>query len=162
MPAGVTIRLRRTLRVAPNRVCCNALLAAYARARHPQWAKVLSSGISILTEHITHCLQLLACVCCCCVGLFLEFSGYFVHHSSCAISFRPLAMCVQALVLLGAMWEAGAELQPDTVSYNAALKACGSAREIATAMQARPLLLAHALQGIPGCRCVVRGLVLIY
>ena len=39
-------------------------------------------------------------------------------------------------MLLGAMWEAGAELQPDTVSYNAALKACGSAREIATAMQA--------------------------
>ena len=38
--AGVTIRLRRTLRVAPNRVCCNALLAAYARARIPQWAKV--------------------------------------------------------------------------------------------------------------------------
>lgn len=45
-------------------------------------------------------------------------------------------MPAQALVLLGAMWEAGAELQPDTVSYNAALKACGSAREIATAMQA--------------------------
>ena len=42
VPAGITIRLRRTLRVAPNRVCCNALLAAYARARHPQWAKVRS------------------------------------------------------------------------------------------------------------------------
>lgn len=78
-PSNLTIRLRRTLRVAPNRVCCNALLAAYARARHPQWAK--------------------------------------------------------ALVLLGAMWEAGAELAPDTVSYNAVLKACGSARQIATAMQ---------------------------
>ena len=49
---------------------------------------------------------------------------------------QVLGAPVQALVLLGAMWEAGAELQPDTVSYNAALKACGSAREIATAMQA--------------------------
>lgn len=38
-------------------------------------------------------------------------------------------------MLLGAMWEAGAELAPDTVSYNAVLKACGSARQIATAMQ---------------------------
>ncbi|GAB4822151.1 hypothetical protein N2152v2_009197 [Parachlorella kessleri] len=28
-------------RVAPNRVCCNALLAAYARARPPQWQKAL-------------------------------------------------------------------------------------------------------------------------
>lgn len=27
-------------RVAPNRVCCNALLAAYARAKPPQWQKV--------------------------------------------------------------------------------------------------------------------------
>lgn len=44
----------------------------------------------------------------------------------------------QALVLLGAMWEAGAELAPDTVSYNAVLKACGSARQIATAMQVSP------------------------
>lgn len=27
-------------RVTPNRVCCNALLAAYARAKPPQWHKV--------------------------------------------------------------------------------------------------------------------------
>ncbi len=27
-------------RVAPNRVCCNALLAAYARAKPHQWQKV--------------------------------------------------------------------------------------------------------------------------
>lgn len=45
---------------------------------------------------------------------------------------------LQALVLLGAMWEAGGELAPDTVSYNAALKACGSAGQIATALQVRP------------------------
>ncbi len=44
---------------------------------------------------------------------------------------------MQALVLLGAMWEAGGELAPDTVSYNAALKACGSAGQIATALQVR-------------------------
>ena len=41
----------------------------------------------------------------------------------------------QALVLLEAMWEAGGELAPDTVSYNAALKACGSAAQICTALQ---------------------------
>eukprot|EP00884_Botryococcus_braunii_P023325 jgi/Botrbrau1/9677/Bobra.0201s0011.1 len=28
-------------RVTPNRVCCNALLAAYARAKPPQWEKAL-------------------------------------------------------------------------------------------------------------------------
>lgn len=28
-------------KVAPNRVCCNALLAAYARAKPPQWQKAL-------------------------------------------------------------------------------------------------------------------------
>jgi hypothetical protein len=27
-------------RIAPNRVFCNALLAAYARAKPPQWEKV--------------------------------------------------------------------------------------------------------------------------
>ena len=27
-------------RIAPNRVCCNALLAAFARARPAQWQKV--------------------------------------------------------------------------------------------------------------------------
>lgn len=47
------------------------------------------------------------------------------------------AAVAQALLLLGAMWEAGCELTPDTVSYNAVLKACGAAGEIATAMQAR-------------------------
>ncbi len=34
------IRFRCATRVAPNRVCVNALLAAYARARPVQWAKV--------------------------------------------------------------------------------------------------------------------------
>lgn len=29
------------VRVAPNRVCCNALLAAYARAKPPQWQKAV-------------------------------------------------------------------------------------------------------------------------
>jgi len=28
-------------KTAPNRVCCNALLAAYARAHPPQWLKAL-------------------------------------------------------------------------------------------------------------------------
>lgn len=49
---------------------------------------------------------------------------WFVYH-------LPL----QALVVLSAMWEAGCELTPDAVSYNAVLKACGAAGQIATAMQ---------------------------
>lgn len=34
------LQLRQSAAIAPNRVCCNALLAAYARARVPQWQKV--------------------------------------------------------------------------------------------------------------------------
>ena len=33
------------------------------------------------------------------------------------------------------MWEAGGDLSPDTVSYNALLKACGNAAQIGTALQ---------------------------
>lgn len=50
---GVTVRLRRTLRVAPNRVCCNALLAAYARARQPQAAKVPSPLGTMRTPRVS-------------------------------------------------------------------------------------------------------------
>ena len=34
------LQLRQSTAIAPNRVCCNALLAAYARAKVPQWQKV--------------------------------------------------------------------------------------------------------------------------
>ncbi len=34
------LRFMDVSRIAPNRVCCNALLAAYARAKPPQWRKV--------------------------------------------------------------------------------------------------------------------------
>ena len=44
-------------------------------------------------------------------------------------------MRVQALRLLEAMWEAGGELSPDTVSYNARLKACGNAAQMGGARQ---------------------------
>ncbi|KAK9831962.1 hypothetical protein WJX81_003568 [Elliptochloris bilobata] len=36
-------------RIAPNRVCCNALLAAYARAKPPQWEKALTL-LTAMTE----------------------------------------------------------------------------------------------------------------
>ena len=41
------LRFMDVSRIAPNRVCCNALLAAYARAKPPQWRKVspLLSGV---------------------------------------------------------------------------------------------------------------------
>jgi hypothetical protein len=52
-PAVTTSRLTRAgsltrsgslnnRKVAPNRVCCNALLAAYARAAPPQWSKAVA------------------------------------------------------------------------------------------------------------------------
>lgn len=39
--AGLTsmFNFSHAAKVAPNRVCCNALLAAYARAKPPQWHK---------------------------------------------------------------------------------------------------------------------------
>ena len=33
-------RFSHAARVTPNRVCCNALLAAYARAKPPQYQRV--------------------------------------------------------------------------------------------------------------------------
>jgi hypothetical protein len=60
-------------------VCCNALLAAYARAVPPQW--------------------------------------------------------VRALKLLGLMHECGGELNPDIVSYNTVMKACGNAHQGERAFQ---------------------------
>lgn len=41
--ATVMLRTRSisNRKTAPNRVCCNALLAAYARAHPPQWLKAL-------------------------------------------------------------------------------------------------------------------------
>ncbi len=64
-PAGLTIRLRRTLRVAPNRVCCNALLAAYARARHPQWARVCAAVAAVadalVAMYVQRALSIIAC-----------------------------------------------------------------------------------------------------
>jgi len=44
---------------------------------------------------------------------------------------------VQALRLLEAMWDAGGDISPDTVSYNALLKACGNAAQMRVAVQAR-------------------------
>ncbi|KFM24632.1 Pentatricopeptide repeat-containing protein, mitochondrial [Auxenochlorella protothecoides] len=40
-PPGPTFAFGHAARVTPNRVCCNALLAAYARARPPQWQRAV-------------------------------------------------------------------------------------------------------------------------
>ncbi|PSC69633.1 pentatricopeptide repeat-containing protein [Micractinium conductrix] len=66
-------------RVTPNRVCCNALLAAYARAKPPQYQR--------------------------------------------------------ALHLLAAMWEGGPTLEPDGVSFTAAIKACANAFQVGKALE---------------------------
>ena len=44
---------------------------------------------------------------------------------------------LQALRLLEAMWVAGGDISPDTVSYNALLKACGNGAQMRVAVQAR-------------------------
>lgn len=41
---GPVLRFMNVTQVAPNRVCCNALLAAYARAKPTQWQKVSNIG----------------------------------------------------------------------------------------------------------------------
>lgn len=55
-------------RVAPNRVCCNALLAAYARAKPPQWQRALwllqamwSGGPILLPDVVSYNTALKAC-----------------------------------------------------------------------------------------------------
>ncbi|KAL6779730.1 PPR8 [Auxenochlorella protothecoides x Auxenochlorella symbiontica] len=40
-PPGPAFAFGHAARVTPNRVCCNALLAAYARARPPQWQRAV-------------------------------------------------------------------------------------------------------------------------
>ena len=39
------LKFMNVSRIAPNRVCCNALLAAYARAKPAQCEKVRASDI---------------------------------------------------------------------------------------------------------------------
>ena len=41
-------------RVTPNRVCCNALLAAYARAKPQQWHKVRGAAACPLRRPSLH------------------------------------------------------------------------------------------------------------
>lgn len=55
-------------KVAPNRVCCNALLAAYARAKPPQWQKAIhllsamwSGGPTLTPDAVSYNTVLKAC-----------------------------------------------------------------------------------------------------
>lgn len=55
-------------RVTPNRVCCNALLAAYARAKPPQWQKALhllnamwTGGPTLTPDSVSYNTALKAC-----------------------------------------------------------------------------------------------------
>lgn len=99
-PAGLTIRLRRTLRVAPNRVCCNALLAAYARARHPQWARVCAVVAAItdalVAMYVQRALSIIACSWAAPAGSSSSAS-IRAHHPDCTILHQPYvgldAMC---------------------------------------------------------------------
>lgn len=55
-------------KVTPNRVCCNALLAAYARAKPPQWQKALhlleamwSGGPTLIPDAVSYNTVMKAC-----------------------------------------------------------------------------------------------------
>lgn len=67
---GVTsmFTFSHAVRVAPNRVCCNALLAAYARAKPPQWQKAVhlltamwSGGPTLTPDAVSYNTVLKAC-----------------------------------------------------------------------------------------------------
>lgn len=46
------LKFMNVSRIAPNRVCCNALLAAYARAKPAQWEKVRALEICALSHQV--------------------------------------------------------------------------------------------------------------
>lgn len=57
------IRFRSANRIAPNRVCVNALLAAYARAKPVQWAKVCLTGcVERMASHTSLTFGMDACM----------------------------------------------------------------------------------------------------
>ena len=119
------LKLHNSVQLTPNRICCNALLAAYARARNPQWEKV-SCMPSTARMHAV------AAACC-----------PVPHHQHVALQAPHMSpdtdvIYEQAMKLLEAMQQAGGTISPDAVSYNALLKACGNAAQMHVAMQARP------------------------
>ena len=80
-PVGVgqapVLRFMNVTQIAPNRVCCNALLAAYARAKPTQWQKVcdlLSSSLPSATHRVNtytcmHCFSDKLQVCMVCTAI---------------------------------------------------------------------------------------------
>jgi hypothetical protein len=53
------LQLRNSVALTPNRICCNALLAAYARAKTPQWKKV--SDLPQMAQLHAACRTLMSC-----------------------------------------------------------------------------------------------------
>ena len=65
------LRFMSVTQIAPNRVCCNALLAAYARAKPTQWQKVSFLSPSMLSHNIVRPKS--ACTMSCfCIGIFFN------------------------------------------------------------------------------------------
>jgi len=69
-------------RVAPNRVCCNALLAAYARAKPPQWQRALhllqamwSGGPTLIPDVVSYNTVIKACA-----NAFQLSKGIEIYH----------------------------------------------------------------------------------
>lgn len=70
------------------------------------------------------------------------------------------AINLQALRLLEAMWDVAGDISPDTVSYNALLKACGNAAEMRVAVQARRSRCRAYLSSTKGLKTLRKALAL--
>ncbi len=136
LPPGLAsmFNFSHAARVTPNRVCCNALLAAYARAKPPQYQRVSWPPWGRMRWSTG------------CVVASLASHPHAVPQGHANVPPSPVLLPMpppppQALHLLSAMWDGGPTLAPDAVSYNTALKAC------ANAFQVRPEALLHPLGG---------------
>ncbi|KAG7669994.1 hypothetical protein Ndes2526B_g06369 [Nannochloris sp. 'desiccata'] len=87
-------------RVAPNRVCCNALLAAYARAKPPQWQRALhllqamwSGGPTLIPDVVSYNTALKACA-----NAFQLSKGIEIYHEMRRNGVYPNATSYNCLI----------------------------------------------------------------
>jgi pentatricopeptide repeat protein len=133
--AGLTamFNFSHAARVAPNRVCCNALLAAYARARPPLWQKALTllgamwAGGAALAPDVVSVNT--ACKCCC--AAFQLGKAFDLVTDMAARGLAPNATTLNCLISAaadaghaGALGRAGEWLDAAPAEVQAA---CGNA-----------------------------------
>ncbi len=87
-------------RVSPNRVCCNALLAAYARAKPPQWQRALrlleamwSGPPTLLPDVVSYNTALKACA-----NAFQLSKGLEIYHEMRRNGVYPNATSYNCLI----------------------------------------------------------------